>query len=234
MGIHQDSAETQPAERAAEAAERGRPERRADMLKRVGEHILAHGVAETSLRDLSRAAGCTNRMLLYYFDSRENLLLQALVNLEPKFPRMRQISPRLVETRRPLIQRLDRAWMELGAPENLPQQRLFFQIFGLAGFEHKPEWDVMLGTLDTFMLQPLSETLMHEGLTAHTAGVVAKQIVALWRGLQIMLVSHTPRVEVERIREAGHHAVIAQVEQLLSDERDGADNLISVTEESSP
>ena len=218
MAVHQDPASTVPDESAAHTAERGRPERRADMLKQVADHILVHGVAQTSLRDLSRAAGCTNRMLLYYFGSRENLLLQALESLESKFPRMRLVGPRLTETRRPLIQRLDRAWMELGAPENLPQQRLFFHIFGLAGFEHKPEWDIMLESLDTFMLQPLRETLTHDGLTDRTAGVVSKQIVALWRGLQVMLVSHAPRAEVERVREAGHHAVLAQVEQLLDHE----------------
>src|SRR3712207_6897642 len=60
------------------SATRGRPEQREAFLSGAVEHVLRHGVATLSLRPLAAALGTSDRMLLYYFGSREQLLTAVL------------------------------------------------------------------------------------------------------------------------------------------------------------
>jgi AcrR family transcriptional regulator len=55
-------------------SERGRPEQRQAFLSGAVEHVLRHGASGLSLRPLAAALGTSDRMLLYYFGSREHLL----------------------------------------------------------------------------------------------------------------------------------------------------------------
>lgn len=56
---------------------RGR-EQQVALLAGAVDHVLEHGVAEMSLRPLAAALGTSDRMLLYYFGSREQLLTEIL------------------------------------------------------------------------------------------------------------------------------------------------------------
>lgn len=55
-----------------------RQARRADALSRIADHMLAHGLAASSLRALAQAAGTSDRMLLYYFADKDELVVAAL------------------------------------------------------------------------------------------------------------------------------------------------------------
>ena len=59
---------------SAAPGERGRPEQRSAFLAGAVDHVLAHGVGTLSLRPLAAALGTSDRMLLYYFGSRDRLL----------------------------------------------------------------------------------------------------------------------------------------------------------------
>jgi AcrR family transcriptional regulator len=52
--------------------------RRAEILNRLADHILAHGLIASSLRPLAKAAGTSDRMLLYYFADKAELIAAAL------------------------------------------------------------------------------------------------------------------------------------------------------------
>lgn len=52
--------------------------RRAALAGAVAEHLLARGLGEAGLRALARAAGTSDRMLLYYFRDKDELLAEAL------------------------------------------------------------------------------------------------------------------------------------------------------------
>ena len=49
-------------------------DRRGAMLDRLADHVLANGLAASSLRPLGRAAGTSDRMLLYYFADKTALM----------------------------------------------------------------------------------------------------------------------------------------------------------------
>ncbi|WP_067838015.1 TetR/AcrR family transcriptional regulator [Nocardia lijiangensis] len=57
--------------------------KRAELLNGVVDYIAAHGLAELSLRPLAAELGTSSRMLIYYFDTKEELLVQALATQRP-------------------------------------------------------------------------------------------------------------------------------------------------------
>lgn len=48
--------------------------RRDALLDRIADHFLAEGLAETSLRPLAKAVGTSDRMLLYYFTDKAEII----------------------------------------------------------------------------------------------------------------------------------------------------------------
>lgn len=53
---------------------RTRSARREAVIKRLSGHLLETGLARTSLRQLAAAAGVSDRMLLYYFEDKDEVL----------------------------------------------------------------------------------------------------------------------------------------------------------------
>lgn len=94
------------------------------------EHVLRHGVATLSLRPLAAALGTSDRMLLYYFGSRESLLeavlgavgAQLQAGLEAALP-ARPIPPATL---------LSAIWTASSSPETEAHLRLYLEISGLA------------------------------------------------------------------------------------------------------
>ncbi|WP_393071933.1 TetR/AcrR family transcriptional regulator [Streptomyces sp. LN704] len=58
------------------------PAKRRDLLERVRAYMLRNGVADLSLRPLARALGTSDRMLLYYFGTKERMIAEALTVYE--------------------------------------------------------------------------------------------------------------------------------------------------------
>ncbi|MFE9579084.1 TetR/AcrR family transcriptional regulator [Nocardia sp. NPDC006044] len=57
--------------------------KRAELLAAVVRYIADHGLAELSLRPLAAELGTSSRMLIYYFTTKEELLVQALATQRP-------------------------------------------------------------------------------------------------------------------------------------------------------
>lgn len=60
--------------------------RRAEIVERLTEYVLAEGLSASSLRPLAKAAGTSDRMLLYYFKDKSEIITAVL----------QQISARLI------------------------------------------------------------------------------------------------------------------------------------------
>ncbi len=52
--------------------------RRADIVQRLTEYVLAEGLSAASLRPLAKAAGTSDRMLLYYFKDKSEIITAVL------------------------------------------------------------------------------------------------------------------------------------------------------------
>lgn len=187
------------------------PTRRTQLLESVVDHLLENGVAGVSLRALARAADSNNRMLLYYFGSRAALLSEALVAAGRRFPDMQRAADELLVPGRTLRERLDRSWEALASTANRPFLRLFFQVFGLASFEQAEEWRETRGRFDEFLQPELRLALAQSGVPEEEVPVAAREIVALWRGLEILLISLEDDAGVDAVRRRGHDDLLARL-----------------------
>jgi len=52
--------------------------RRAVLLEALADHVLAHGLSASSLRPLAKAAGLSDRMLLYHFKDKAEVIAATL------------------------------------------------------------------------------------------------------------------------------------------------------------
>lgn len=97
------------------------------LLPRLADYALAHGLGELSLRPMARAAGTSDRMLIYHFGSKEALVHSLLgyltrqfsASLESSFPSGRALSRRDC---------FDRVMEATAAPAYAPFFRLWWDI----------------------------------------------------------------------------------------------------------
>jgi len=162
------------------------PERQR-LLDLVVELILRDGVIDLSLSAISRAIGSNNRMLLYYFGSKQKLIDEASDVAFNSFPRLRDMFARLTAPG-DLEERLLTAWDDLADPDSRPFVRLFFQRFGIA-LREPDEWVDFTEQVGREWVVALRDALVTEGLTPERAQSAATRVVALFRGLQFLLLT---------------------------------------------
>ncbi|MCF8878669.1 TetR/AcrR family transcriptional regulator [Hyphobacterium sp. SN044] len=59
--------------------------RRDALIDRLADHMLAKGIGASSLRALAKAAGTSDRMLLYYFRDKDELVAATLERIAARF-----------------------------------------------------------------------------------------------------------------------------------------------------
>ncbi|GAA4041103.1 TetR/AcrR family transcriptional regulator [Parerythrobacter jejuensis] len=58
---------------------------RESLLPLIAAHVLEHGLADLSLRPLAKAAGTSDRMLIYHFGNKDQLVAAVLTHLSEMF-----------------------------------------------------------------------------------------------------------------------------------------------------
>jgi AcrR family transcriptional regulator len=162
------------------------PERQR-LLSLVADLVINNGMHDLSLSGIARSIGSNNRMLLYYFKSRDQLLQEVFQEVQRRFPKIDGIFDRLREDE-DLQTRLERVWDDIGDPDNLSLLQVFFQRFGRALYE-RDENEVFLKDVSRTWVASLTAIFEKEGYASDTSRIVATGIVALWRGLQFALVA---------------------------------------------
>jgi AcrR family transcriptional regulator len=179
------------------------------LLSLVADHILASGVSGLTLRGVSRAVGSNNRMLLYYFESKEQLIAAGLTEVHSRFPRLRRALDGLVGDA-PLPTRLHQVWLDVSAPENAPFLRLFFEVFGLAA--HEPDrYLTFLESVGTDWVARVAAAIEADGAAPDVALRLGTEVVALWRGLQFALLSGSAPDSVDAVHLAAVQAVAGRL-----------------------
>ncbi|MFT3855640.1 MAG: TetR/AcrR family transcriptional regulator [Ilumatobacteraceae bacterium] len=171
------------------------------LLDLVAGYCLEHGVADLRLRRVAEAIGSNNRMLLYYFGSKEQLIAAALLAAAQRFPGIRSAFDLLEADGETLERRLVAAWRSLSAERNLPFIGLFFEVVGLA--IHQPgRFDGFFEAISHQWVDRVAAVLRGEGMSRAVAQRTAREIVALWRGLQLDLVSGHSRRSLDAVNAA--------------------------------
>lgn len=103
--------------------------RRAELLDRAVDYVCRHGLAELSLRPLAKAIGASPRVLLYYFGSKEALVVEIVRRGRDRqrtmMAQLKLDTPSPREVARAL-------WREWSKPEWEPLTRLAFEVYTLA------------------------------------------------------------------------------------------------------
>ena len=101
------------------------PAARAELLLRAAAWVLEHGLAELNLRPLAAGLGTSARMLLYHFESKEQLIVAILTVIAQQQQQL--LASATLEGNDPEI-RLEQLWAQLTSPRLLPFLRSLFEV----------------------------------------------------------------------------------------------------------
>jgi len=159
------------------------------------DHLTAHGVAEVSLRPLAKAVDSSPRVLLYYFGSKEKLMVKALARLRE---RQRATYDRMKAADFKTPSEACRAiWQHMSAPEYEPLFRLFFEAYSMALWRPRL-YSEFLRTAVEDWLEFLSAPLIRKGYTRSDARAHATVVLAGFRGFMLDYCASRDRARLDR------------------------------------
>ena len=169
------------------------PEQRAELLEKVVDYILKHGLVDLSLRPLAAALRTSPRMLLYFFGSKEQLLAEALTKGRA---RQRREFARALSTRSSRGERLRLAWEVWSSKESKRSTWLFFEAFTLA-MRDRRRFPGFLERLVKDWLPFFEQAVVAAGVETQRVKPVATFILATIRGLQLDMLATGEQVRVD-------------------------------------
>ncbi|WP_231406912.1 TetR/AcrR family transcriptional regulator [Streptomyces sp. MC1] len=168
--------------------------RRAHLVNMAVDYVAAHGLTDLSLRGLGDAIGVSHRMLIHYFGSKEQLLVEIVRTSEQ---RQRDLLSQL--RLEPGLSPADAArllWEQLADPRLAGQERLFFEVCGYA-LRGRPEAAPVLEGLVNDWLEPLVAAEVGRGVDPAVARNRARLGLATVRGLLLDLLATGDRAGVD-------------------------------------
>ncbi|MFE3545108.1 TetR/AcrR family transcriptional regulator [Nocardia sp. NPDC059177] len=160
--------------------------KRAELLAGVVTYIATHGLAELSLRPLAAALGTSSRMLIYYFGTKEELLVQALTTQRPDVAAVFADVTEPEHLRARLIGFFD---LNNTGGAQAESVRVLLQVLGAACAPNSPYQDYAEAAIGTFVTA-FAAALRRTGL-AEDPEVVATLLISGMRGiLQDHLITH--------------------------------------------
>lgn len=169
--------------------------RRAELLERIVDYVYEHGVSQLSLRPLGEAVGCSPRLLLYFFTSKEDLITEVLAAAGA---RQRDLVQRLRLERAATAGEVCRQiWDAISAPKSEALFRLFFEVYGLA-LQDRKRYKNFLNRVVADWLRFIAEPLLHAGCPQADAQAYATVILAGYRGFLLDLCATRERERINR------------------------------------
>lgn len=102
-----------------------REDRRGVVLDRMAEHILSEGLAGATLRPLAAAAGTSDRMLLYYFADKDEMLTAILERVAARI--LAELND-MIAPRLPFATLLHDVWAALNSPRRRPYMTIWYDL----------------------------------------------------------------------------------------------------------
>jgi AcrR family transcriptional regulator len=182
---------------------------KAALLTALVDYILEHGMADLSLRPAAAAIGTSPRMLLYYFNSKEELLTAAIAQAREREMRMfaREVQKWGEASPAHVFRRI---WNWYSAERRAPYLRFFFEVYGLA-LQNPAKFPEFLRTVGSDFLAFTEEGLVARGFSRRDARALASLSMASIRGLLMDLMTTGERARVDaaaRLAEAHLEAAL--------------------------
>src|SRR5581483_3383344 len=171
--------------------------RRAALLDAVFRYVCKHGVAKLSLRPLAKAVDASPRVLLYYFGSKEDLLVEVLDRAGAE---QRRLFDHLRVRRVGSGDACREIWKIMSAPQAEPGFRLFFEVYGQALQDRKRYARFLKRAVEPWLVF-IGEPLAAQGWPKIAARAYASLVVAGFRGFLLDLCATHDRERVDRAVE---------------------------------
>jgi AcrR family transcriptional regulator len=169
--------------------------RRAELLERIVDYVYEHGVSQLSLRPLGKAVGCSPRLLLYFFSSKEELVTEVLAAAGS---RQRALVSRLrIEHAAAPSEVCREIWKAISDPKSEALFRLFFEVYGLA-LQDRKRYSSFLKRIVADWLVFIAQPLLQAGVPETEAQAHATVILAGFRGFLLDLCATRDRKRVNR------------------------------------
>ena len=168
---------------------------RSELLDRIVDYVQQRGITDLSLRPLAKAVRSSPRVLLYYFESKERLIVEVVARARDRqkrlFDRMAaSAAGTSVETCR-------NAWSVMSAPRYEPAFRFFFEIYALALKEPKRYAGFLKSAIEDW-LSYLEMPALRAGRTKAEARAFATVVLAGFRGFMLDLCATHDRARINR------------------------------------
>ncbi|WP_406689101.1 TetR/AcrR family transcriptional regulator [Saccharopolyspora sp. ID03-671] len=155
-----------------------RGDKRADLLRRVVDHLAEHGIADLSLAPAAEKLGTSKRMLLYYFGSRDALIAEAIAASRPDIADLFRDVGDTDELERAAWQ----LWEAITRGRQQRPIRILFQVLSLAPTQ--PErYAALAANAVTAMVEPLVPVFRELGFGEAEARSRASLLISGLRGL---------------------------------------------------
>ncbi len=168
--------------------------RRTELLSGAVDYVCSHGLAELSLRPLAKAVGSSPRVLLHYFESKENLVVEIVRHGRARQHAMMARLKLADLAPRDLAARL---WREWSKPEWEPLTRLSFEIYALA-LQDRSRFPGYLDASVNEWLRALERCADTPGWGRKHARTLATLLVAGFRGFLLDLLATHDRARIDR------------------------------------
>lgn len=168
---------------------------RADLLDRAVDYVCQRGLAELSLRPLAKALGTSPRVLLYYFGSKDGLVVEIV-----RRGRVRQretMSHLELSAGLPAREVTRILWRHYSSPQWEPLMRLFFEIYALA-LQDRARFPGFLEAAVEDWLTALEPCSTLPGFRRDDARAYATVMIAAFRGFLLDLCATRDRARVDR------------------------------------
>ena len=127
-----------------------RDERREAAIERMADHVLSEGLGAATLRPLAAAAGTSDRMLLYYFADKGELLTATLERIAARM--MAQLDGAIpAEPRRPFPALLEQVWAAMASESLRPYMPLWLDLASGAARGLQPHREIAGDIADGFL-----------------------------------------------------------------------------------
>ena len=127
-----------------------RNDRREAAIERMADHVLSEGLAAATLRPLAAAAGTSDRMLLYYFADKGELLTATLERIAARM--MAQLDGAIpAEPRRPFPALLEQVWAAMASESLQPYMPLWLDLASGAARGLQPHREIAGDIADGFL-----------------------------------------------------------------------------------
>jgi len=156
------------------------PERREEWTAAATDYVLAHGLIRLSLRPLAAAIGTSDRMLLYHFDTKDDLVAAVLFESNDRAVGAISALPGSADLRTAVHD----LWSAVQSPGVEPCTRLYVEAAALGLLGREPYVSVVRAA-NTRWLRSLVTHLTRSGVARPLARRAAVVIDAAFLGFQL-------------------------------------------------